>query len=106
MIEYSHMPPTADAHADLEKLLEENLAVAKDNNRLLREMRRNAILGLIARVVIWLIVLGVPLFFLSAYLGPILEALSGSGELPTGLFGLPSEAQLQQLIEQYQSQYQ
>lgn len=101
------MPPDTGDHAALTKLLEENLAVAKDNNRLLREMRRNAILGLIAKIVIWLVILGVPLFFLSTYLGPILEALSGQTEngqqLPTGLFGIPSEEQINRLIEQYQA---
>lgn len=100
------MPPETGDHAALRKLLEENLAVAKDNNRLLRELRRNAILGLVAKIVLWLVVLGVPLFFLSSYLGPILDAFSGqetSQQLPTGLFGIPSEEQINQLIEQYQA---
>ncbi len=70
-------------------------------------MRRNAIIGLIARVVLWLILLGVPLFFLSSYLGPIMDAVSGTqkGVIPTGLFGLPSEEQLNRIIEQYQQVY-
>jgi hypothetical protein len=97
------MPPE---DTELKKLLEENLAVAKDNNRLLREMRRNAILGLIAKIVIWLIVLGVPLFFLSAYLGPILDALSGKADpektIPLGVLGFPSEEQMNQLLKMYQ----
>ncbi len=103
------MPPTTNDTSELKKLLEENLAVAKDNNRLLREMRRNAILGLIAKVVLWLILLGVPLLFLSSYIGPLTQALtgqSGAQTLPTGLFGVPSEAQVQQIIDQYQAGYQ
>lgn len=103
------MPPQDAEHDQIEKLLEENLAVAKDNNRLLREMRRNAILGLIAKVVIWLVILGVPLFFLSTYLGPLMEAVSGQASasgLPSGLFGLPSEEQLNRLIEEYKAGYQ
>ena len=100
------MPPESVDNDDLKRLLEENIEVTKENNRLLREMRRNAILGIIARVVIWLIVLGVPLFFLSAYLGPILDAFSGqagASGLEVGLFGLPSEEQIRQLFEQYQA---
>ena len=91
----------------LQKLLEENLAVAKDNNRLLREMRRNAILGIIAKVVLWLVVLGVPLFFLSSYLGPLMDALSGAGDqtMAPGLFGLPSSEQMEALLKEYQAQY-
>lgn len=99
------MPPKAD-DAHLEELLEENLELAKENNKLLKEMRRNAIIGLVARVVIWLVVLGVPIFFLSTYLGPILDALSGQAngqEIPVGFFGMPSQEQLNQLIEQYQA---
>lgn len=94
---------------DLKELLEENIAVAKDTNRLIREMRRNAILGMIAKVVIWLIVLGVPLFFLSSYLGPLLDAASGqpnADSLKPGVFGLPSPEQMNALIEQYKAAYQ
>jgi|GEM_PF-641268 len=102
------MPPVQESD-ELKKLLEENLAVAKDNNRLLREMRRNAILGLIAKIVIWLVLLGVPLFFLSSYIGPLMEAFSGQSEgaqsIPAGLLGFPSEAQLNQIIDQYKAGY-
>jgi intein/homing endonuclease len=101
------MPPTIDNTSELKKLLEEDIAIGKDNNRLLREMRRNAILGLIAKIIIWLVLLGVPLFFLSTYLGPILDAFTGqsaSGQaIPGGLFGIPSEEQINKLIEQYQA---
>lgn len=101
------MPPTTDDTSELKKLLEEDIAIGKDNNRLLREMRRNAILGLIAKVVIWLVLLGVPLFFLSAYLGPLMDTLTGQSTngavIPGGLFGVPSEEQINKLIEQYQA---
>lgn len=104
------MPPTTDTnHDELKKLLEENLAVAKDNNRLLREMRRNALLGLIAKTVLYLLLLGVPLLFLSSYIGPLMSAFTGQTSpesLPTGLFGVPSEAQLNQILEQYKAGYQ
>lgn len=103
------MPPTTTPDDGLKKLLEENLAVAKDNNRLLREMRRNAILGLIAKIVLWLVLLGVPLIFLSSYIGPLMEALSGTStstqNIGPGLLGLPSGEQLNQLIEQYNEAY-
>ena len=97
------MPPQ-----ELERLVKETRQLAEDNNRLLRRIRRDALLGFVARIVLWLIVLGVPLFFLGTYLGPIMDALSGSGNqsLTPGLFGLPSEEQVNKLIEQYQSQYQ
>lgn len=101
------MPPSSE-HEDLKKLLEENLAVARDNNRLLREARRYAILGTVAKVVIWLLILGVPLFFLSTYLGPIMDALSGQAGQGTStiLIGFPSQEQIQQILELYQGESQ
>jgi hypothetical protein len=90
------MPPVESGNQEIKTLLEENIAVTKENNRLLREMRRNAILGLIAKVVIWLVILGVPLFFLSTYLG----------QLPAGLFGVPNEEQVQQILDLYRTEYQ
>ena len=99
------MPPTAPEHEELKKLLEETLAVAKDNNRLLREMRRNAMLSLVAKVILYLVLLGVPLLFLSSYIGPLMSAFGGTsptGEnLKPGLFGLPSAEQVSDLMEQY-----
>ncbi len=97
------MPPQ-----ELERLVKETRQLAEDNNRLLRRIRRDALLGFVAKIVLWLVVLGVPLFFLGTYLGPIMDALSGSGSesFKPGLFGLPSEEQVNKLIEQYQSQYQ
>lgn len=103
------MPPQSSEQDELKKLLEETRSLAADNNRLLRDMRRFAILGFVAKTVLWLVILGVPLFFLSSYLGPLIEAFSGqaqNGELPAGLFGFPSETQLNQLFEQYQAEYQ
>jgi hypothetical protein len=85
------------------RLLEENPAVTRENNALLKEARRNAMIGLAVKVVLYLLLLGVPLFFISSYLGPL---LTGSGSnAPTGLFGVPSPDQAQQLLKEYQSLY-
>jgi hypothetical protein len=100
------MPPTGTPPEDLKKLLEENIALAKDTNRLLREMRRNSIILAILKVALWLVILGVPLFFLSTYLAPVLDAVRNQGAaspLPGGIFGLPSQEQIDRLIEQYQA---
>ena len=104
------MPPTLEGNQEeLKKLLEENLAVAKDNNRLLREMRRNAILGLIVKAVLYLLLLGVPLLVLSSYIGPLLETFSGqtsTESVPASLLGIPSTEQFQQIYDQLQADYQ
>ncbi|KND47191.1 MAG: hypothetical protein AB199_02040 [Parcubacteria bacterium C7867-004] len=97
---------TVAPQGHLQALLEENLAVAKDNNRLLRLIRRDAMLNLIAKIVIWMILLGVPLFFLGTYIGPLLDAFSSatSGQSTPG--SLPSKDQLNTLLEEYKSVYQ
>jgi hypothetical protein len=95
------MIPETPETDDLRELLRQNLAVAKDNNRLLREMRRNAVLGFALKLVVYLLLLGVPLFILSTYLGPIMEAFSGSGG--SSLLGAPSAEELQRLMEEYRA---
>jgi hypothetical protein len=97
--------PESLSYGHLEKLLEENLKVARDNHKILRRMERNALIGFVAKIIIWLIVLGVPIFFLSTYLGPIMEAVQGTGtSTPSGVFGLPSAEQLQEIINTYKAQ--
>ena len=91
-------------YGHLEELLKQNLELAKDNHKILKRMERNAIIGFVAKIVIWLIVLGVPIFLLSNYLAPIMEAVShGATTTPSGLLGLPSPEQLRQLMEMYQA---
>ncbi|MGE5541334.1 MAG: hypothetical protein ACM3TU_03595 [Bacillota bacterium] len=101
-------PPTGSGgipYGHLESLLKENLELAKQNNRILRRMERNAFIGLIVKIVIWLLVLGVPIFFLSSYLTPLMAALqqqgNGTSTVPAGVFGLPSAAQFQQVLDEY-----
>ncbi len=91
---------------ELERLVRETRQLAEDNNRLLRLIRRDALLGFIGKLVLWLLVLGVPLFFLSTYLGPLMNAFAPAGEqtIKPGVFGLPSEEQLDQLIKAYQGE--
>lgn len=90
-------------YGHLEELLRENLELAKANNRLLKRMYHFSVLGTIVRVVVWLILLGVPLYFLSSYIGPVMSALSGGKvTTPSGLFGLPSADQIQQIIQSMQ----
>ena len=94
------MPPE-----ELERLVRETRTLAEDNNRLLRLMRRDALIGTILKVIIWLVVLGVPIFFLSSYLGPIRKSLSGNAETAhPGVFGLPSKEQVDGFIRAYQGE--
>lgn len=85
---------------DIRDLLEENRRLSKENNRLLKQIRRDGILGLVVRVIFWLLILGVPIFFLSSYLAPIVDVVSGKtsgNEIPAGFWGLPSGVQIDQI---------
>ncbi|MDB5264779.1 MAG: hypothetical protein JWN64_350 [Parcubacteria group bacterium] len=95
--------PTPDI-AELKDLLEENIEIAKENNRLLKLIRRDAVLGLVAKILLWLIILGVPIFFLSAYIQPLMALFSGQQASPAG-FGVPSKEQIDVLIKEYQAAY-
>ncbi len=96
-------------YGHLEDLLKQNLEVAKQNHKILKRMERNALIGFVLKVLVWLIVLGVPIFFLSSYFGPLMSALSGGAVKvsPTTpeerLLGLPSAAQIQKFIDIYRA---
>jgi hypothetical protein len=101
-------PPSGGMpYGHLEELLKQNLEIAKANHKLLKRMERNALIGFVAKVIIWLIVLGVPIFFLSSYIGPFLSAVQSGGagtSTPSRLLGLPSAEQLQKVLETYKGQ--
>lgn len=93
---------------EIKELLEQEIEITKENNKLLRQLHRNAMIGLIAKVVIWLIILGVPLFFLGPYLKPFFSLIT-TGQMPEGsgtesILGLPSADQLQEIITIYGGQ--
>lgn len=82
---------------DLKELLEETLEVSKENNKLLKRMRRDALIGGILKFLIW-VVLIVASFYLSAkllepYLGT-LQSMQNGGQ----------GTDWQALIDQYKSQ--
>ena len=88
---------------ELKRLLEENLEVTRENNELLKKIRRDAVIGFVVKGLLYLVIFGVPLFLISSYLGPLLER-TGSATSTT-LFGVPSPADAQKLIEQYKGLY-
>ncbi len=57
---------------NIQKLLEQNIRLTKENNHLLRSMRRAAIYGFIGKILFWIIMLGVPAYLYVSYISPIL----------------------------------
>lgn len=84
----------------LEQLLEDSLELAEENNRLLLQIQRTMRWSFWGKLVLWVVVLGLPLFFLA----PILKSLTqlpGAGAGSQSVFGLPSAEQLKALVETY-----
>ena len=89
---------------ELRRELDEIHALAKDNLRMLRSVRRDQWLGFIGRVIIWIIVLALPLYLYQQYLQPLVSKFSATpGSAPSGLFGLPTTAELGKLINSFKA---
>ena len=84
----------------VEQLLEENLQVAEETNKMLRDMRRWNRINLFFRVIIWAAIIILPFLLLK----PILESLvpAASGVPGSGFLGFPSQADIERAIDSYQ----
>ncbi len=87
---------------ELKRLLDETHALAKENHRMLRAIRRDQWLGLVGRIIVWIIVLALPLYLYQQYLQPFVTKLV-PGAATTSVFGLPTSAEVQKLINSYKA---
>lgn len=69
----------------MEQLLQDNLELAEENNRLLRQLRRAVRASFWARIILWAIVIALPLLLLRPVLNAVVPA-TGDGAGPFGLF--------------------
>ncbi|HQT83041.1 MAG TPA: hypothetical protein PLW99_02750 [Candidatus Paceibacterota bacterium] len=89
---------------EIKRQLEEIHALAKDNHQMLRAIRRHQWYGVISTVIFWAVLLVAPLYLYQQYLQPIVDKFSVSAGVPaTGPFGLPTFAELQKLLNPFQS---
>ncbi len=87
---------------EIKKQLEEIHALVKDNHHLLREVRRHQIIEMFGKYIFWLIFITGSVFGVVNYLQPLAAKFSSStGMTPSGLFGLPTSADIQKLINSY-----
>ena len=85
---------------ELRRTLEELHALAKDNHRMLRAIRRDQWFGFIGKIIIWVLVLALPLFLYQHYLEPLIEKFAPASAATTAnAFGLPTTADLQKLLK-------
>lgn len=82
------MPP--DHHIELKLLLEETLAVAKENRKMLRSIRRIGIFELILRLLWYAILVGMPFALYYYVIGPYFQSIGASyGQFNQGVQNLP-----------------
>jgi len=71
---------------DMRRVLDEVHALAKDNHKMLRAIRRDQWFGFIGKILFWIIMIGVPLYVYQQYLQPIVSQFSATqGTTTTGL---------------------
>lgn len=77
------------------RLLRETLEIEKENNRLLRRMHRDAVIGRIITLLVWAVMIGAPIvlyyYFLSPYVAQIQETYRGLEESAKGAQSLKDE---------------
>ena len=89
---------------EMKREMEEIHALAKDNHRLLRAMRRHQLFGTVVSIIFWLVILIAPFYLYQQYLQPLVAKFSATpGAAASGLFNLPSSAELQKLINSFQN---
>jgi len=64
--------------SETERLLRENLALSKQNNYLLRKIRRGALWQTVFSLVYWALLIGIPVYLYYTYLVPSLQGISAT----------------------------
>jgi hypothetical protein len=88
---------------ELKRQLEEIHALAKDNHQMLRAIRRHQWYGVIGTIIFWAVLLITPLYLYQQYLRPYIEKFQATtGTTTSGPFGLPTSAEVQNLMNSFQ----
>lgn len=86
----------------LEQLLEDNLELAEENNKMLLQIRSSQRWSFWGKLVLWILVLGLPVLFLGPILRSVLPAPYQDAQSKS-VFGLPSAEQVKALLQAYQA---
>ena len=92
---------------ELKRELDQIQALEKDNNRMLRAIRRGQWLSTLWTILVWAIAISVPLYLYQQFLQPIVSKFyEPSGPTTTTApssrsFGIPTSAELQKLINSF-----
>jgi hypothetical protein len=83
---------------ELKKLMQDNLMIARQNNAVLKAIRRHQVIGIWGKVLFWAVIIVGSAYGTQVYLRPLMEtALSAYSPL-----GMPTSAEIQKLIDSYQ----
>jgi hypothetical protein len=92
---------------ELKKELDQIQMLEKDNNRMLRAIRRGQWLSTFWTILIWAIAISLPLYLYQQYLQPIVSKFytpSGSASTTSsGSFNIPSSAEVQKLLNSFKA---
>lgn len=89
---------------EIKRQLEEIHALAKDNHRLIRAVRRHQLFGIVTSVVFWLVILAAPFYLYQQYLKPLVAKFQATTGSPTsGPLGLPTTADIEKLINSFKA---
>lgn len=95
----------------LERLVKENLRLAKENNRRIRSIQRGMFVSGIIRFLVWAVILGLPIIIYFALLKPYVDGAtntfesikSGDASIFEGLIQIPGLDQVQGAFENHQA---
>ena len=90
--------PEDSSHLEIKRLLESNAALLKENNELLRKLRRQALWGAVFKTLWVIILLGLPLYLYYA-LQPQIDSLRSIYQETAGMSGQVQD--LQNLLDLY-----
>lgn len=89
------------ARARFEHLLEQNLELSKDTNRIVRDLHKWTRIAFWTRVVLWILVIVLPLILLGSLISSFVPSAENGAVPGTSAFGFPSQEQLQEAIDLY-----
>ena len=87
------------------RLLQETHALARDNHRMLRSVRRHQLITDFGKFFLWVILIGIGAYYYVFSFLPILDKYRATGviDIPATILGLPTSTEVQKLIDSYKS---
>ena len=82
----------------LKNLLKDVQDAVEENNRMLKDMRREAFIAWLIKTIIWVTIIGGMVYFFINYLAPVIDAYNN-------LTGSPEAEGFRLLLEQYGEQF-